>query len=161
MIQSLSRLNSKQSLWQPVNIRLHQYFIWEDFKFSWNWMYSEWVADHMVSVFWITDDLRSDLCWVGDGERKERKMGVLWQHFSSNIHANKTNWTKLSRLRWSLYREEIKSFTKIKHTDSPTHTLRPKQDSLFTWRKTEIIMKAGENAHGLRRNCGAEYKTAP
>lgn len=127
-------------------------------------MYSEWVADHMVSVFWITDDLRSDLCWVGDGEREEKKMGELWQHFSSNIHANKTNWAKLSReqgkgwetesgvreqrqrreretsersqhrrkeegswwerterewgflLRWSLYREETRSLTKIKLT---------------------------------------------
>lgn len=53
-------------------------------------MCSEWVADHMVSVFWITDDLRSDL----SGEKRKR---VFLQHSSSNIHANKTNRPKLNR----------------------------------------------------------------
>ena len=62
-------------------------------------MYSEWVADHMVSVFWITDDLRSDLSWEGDEWRKETEMEELWQCWSSNIHANKTNWDKLKRVR--------------------------------------------------------------
>jgi len=62
----------------------------------------KWVADHMVSVFWITDDLRSDLSWGRRGEKRKRdggwrRGGGLWQHCSSNIHANKTSWAKLKR----------------------------------------------------------------
>lgn len=47
------------------------------FSHSTDWMYTEWVADHMVSVFWITDDLRSDLSWEGDRHGKERTRGAF------------------------------------------------------------------------------------
>lgn len=101
MIQSSSRLNSKQGLWQPVNIELHQYLIWEDFKFSWNWLDVLWVGGWPYGVSVLNNRWPQIRFILRGRQRKERwgggGGGGPWQHRSTRSHANKTSWAPLKR----------------------------------------------------------------
>lgn len=115
----------------------------------------EWVADHMLSVFWITDDPRSDLLWEGDGWRKERWGGWLWQWCcSSNTRASKTNSARLTRER-----EKERDLNK-----RCIPKLWLKRKSIFTWGNNWCffwISKISLTAHDRRREYQRDQSRSP